>query len=338
MTTDMKDSGFFVQNFDKRFGTYTLASEVPDPARRTQMPHYSLTETQFFTFYSPAERVQCTMWTWFHPNLNVVSGGVMAWQGVKPFNVACELLDFRNFMDGTQVDNFTNYSLDCGFAVATDEATGAFRLTYADEERGNSFDVIQTPVSEVLMWPSNHHFEQVMHAKGEITLRGKRHPVDSLVLRDRSFGEYRMEGGLPIPPNTWSGGVFGEDFAFCIVAIDDPALGPVWEGEFDIPEEKRLRFGWMIVDGEKLVVERARTLTHYDANLVADAILIHCTDEKGREYRIEGERTASVPFIPWPNSRMPICGMNWTCNGRKGIGEVQSLQYNDFARHHSDGR
>ncbi|MEN9932232.1 MAG: hypothetical protein RIS17_805, partial [Pseudomonadota bacterium] len=98
MTSDMKDSGFFVQNFDKRFGSYTITDESPDPARPAAMPHYALTETQFFTFYSPEARIQCTMWTWFHPNLKVVSGGVMAWQGVKPFNVACELLDFRNFM------------------------------------------------------------------------------------------------------------------------------------------------------------------------------------------------------------------------------------------------
>lgn len=331
MSTDTKDSGYFVQNFDKRFGTYTPECEKPRFSRRAEMPHYSLTETQFFTFYSLADRIQCTMWTWFHPNMNVVSGGVMAWQGVKPFNVACELLDFRNFMDGTQVDDFTNYQLDSGFGVEMIDPSGVFRLTYADEERGNSFDVIQTPASEVLMWPSNHHFEQVMHAKGEITLRGKRYPVDSLVLRDRSFGEYRQEGGLSIPPNTWSGGVFGTDFSFCIVAMDDPKLDPVWQGQFDIPQEKLLRFGWMIVDGEKVVVEKASTLTHYDANLVADAILIHCTDERGRDYKIEGKRTASVPFIPWPNSRMPICGMNWTCNGREGVGEVQSLQYNDFA-------
>lgn len=331
MTTDLKDSGYFVQNFDKRFGTYTLASEYPDPARRTAMPHYALTETQFFTFYSPEDRVQCTMWTWFHPNLNVVSGGVMAWQGVKPFNVACELLDFRNFMEGTQVENFTNYRLDSGFGVEMLDSSGVFRLTYDDPERGNSFEVIQSPASEVLMWPSNHHFEQVMHAKGQITLRGKTYPVDSLVLRDRSFGEYRQENCLSIPPNTWSGGVFGEDFSFCVVAIDDPAREPIWQSQFEVPQEKLLRFGWMIVDGEKVVVERASTLTHYDDNLVAKAIALNIVDERGREYFIEGERTASVPFIPWPNSRMPICGMNWTCKGRKGIGEVQSLQYNDFA-------
>jgi hypothetical protein len=188
------------------------------------------------------------------------------------------------------------------------------------------------------MWPSNHHFEQVMHAKGQITLRGKTYPVDSLVLRDRSFGEYRQENSLSIPPNTWSGGVFGEDFSFCVVAIDDPARDPVWKGAFDIPEEKRLRFGWMIVDGEKVVVEKASTLTHYDDNLVARAISLHLVDEKGRAYVIEGERWASVPFLPWPNSRMPICGMHWTCNGRKGIGEVQSLQYNDFAAFQGLGR
>lgn len=332
--SQLKDGGFFVQKFDEKFGTYSLDAEYPRKETQIEKPHYSLTETQYFGFFVPEERIQCFMWTWYHPNMNVVSGGVMGWQGFKKFNVGCEILDYRAFMNGELVEDFTNYTLDSGITLAMTKPGQQFRLTYDDPEHGNSFDVIQDAVSEPLMWPSNHHFEQIMRCSGTITMRGKTHEVKCFSVRDRSYGEYRKELSIAIPPNNWMAATFDENNAFCVVGLDDPKREPLWKGRFDIAPDALLRFGWMVIDGERVVITRVSMKTDFDSELLPRRITLRVTDSNGREHDLVGEAYASLPFAPWPNARMPICAMRWTWNGRVGLGEFQSLQYNDFARLH----
>jgi hypothetical protein len=264
-----------------------------------------------------------------------VSGGVMGWKGVKKFNISCELVDFRNCMSGDAVANFTDYKLDSGLSVEMTRPSQEFRLRYDDPALGNSFDVVQTAVGAPLMWPGNKHFEQIMRCRGKITLRGESFDVDCFTMRDRSYGEYRAEAALAIPPNTWASATFGEDFAFCVVGMEDVGLNPIWKGKFDVAPESTLRFGWMIVDGERITISKVRMKLDYDANLLPSRIYLLMTDSRGRDHEAVGETYAATWFSPWLNARMPICAMRWRCDGREATGEVQSLQFTEFVRTYS---
>lgn len=321
---------YFVNYYQPSFGEYEPRHERLHPEDRQEKPHYALTETQYFGFFVPEAQIHCFTWIWHHPNLNSVQGGTMAWKGIKPISLGCELFDLRGHMDGSVLNDFRTYTLDSHLTVSHADPF-QFTLKYDDPERDNHFEVVQQGVSEVLMWPSNKHFEQVMKCEGSITLRGETHKVDCYSVRDRSWGEYRLEDPMAIPPNSWVTGVFGEDFSFLVTCMDDPALSPIWCDDFTVNAKSLLRFGWMVVDGDKVAVRSARSLTEYEKDtLLPTAMRLEIEDERGRNYELTGRVTAATPLTNWLNVRVPICLIEWQCNGRKGIGEIQMAQFTDF--------
>ncbi len=327
-------SAYFVQYHKPEFGTYSPRDEELHPEIQAEKPHYALTETQYYGFYVPEAQLHCFTWVWYHPNLRTLTSGTMAWRGIKPINLSCELFDFRGYMSGDVFkDGFFNFTLDSGLSIEMPEIGRTFRLRYSDPDRGNSFDILQEAVTEPLVWPSNNHFEQTMHCTGEVTLRGESFAVDCFSLRDRSFGEYRMEDPMGIPPNSWTTGAFGPDLSFCVVGMEDEALDPIWKGRFEIPPGSTLRFGWMVVDGAKCIVTDLRSKIDYDpADLMPRAMYLKITDEHGRVHELHGKVLAATPLTAWLNIRCPVCMIEWNYNGRIGHGEIQNVQFNDFVR------
>lgn len=325
-------SAYFVQYHKGGFGTYDPRDEELHPEICKEKPHYALTETQYYGFYVPEADLHCFTWVWYHPNLNALESGTMAWRGFKPINLACELFDFRGFMSGEVfAKTFTDFTLDSGLSITMTEPGKTWRLRYEDKERGNGFDVVQQAVTEPLVWPTSNHFEQTMHCTGRITLRGEAHAVDCYSVRDRSFGEYRLEDPMGIPPNSWTTGAFGPDLSFTVVGMEDETLDPIWKGKFAIPPGSLLRFGWLVVDGEKCVVTQMNSKIDYDReHLLPRAMYLKLTDEHGRVHEFHGRVRAATPLTAWLNVRCPICMIEWNYNGRIGHGEIQNVQFNDF--------
>ena len=332
-------SSYIMGHHAPQFGEYSLADEELHYGDREKKPHYALTETQYYGFFVPERNIHCFTWVWCHPNLNVVTGGTMAWQGIKSRSQACELFDYRSFMSmDVFKDSFTRYKLDNGLEVDMEEPGKRFRLRYDDPVRNNSFDVVQSAVSDPMVWPTSNHFEQVMQCKGHIILRGERHEVDCFSVRDRSFGEYRVEESVAdLPPVYWITGTFDETFSFCVVGMDDPEHDAFWKDEFAAPAGAALRFGWIIADGQKNAIRSASVRTEYDRhNLFVRKMEILIVDMSGREFVVSGEVGAAAPYEAWMNVRVPIALTHWTCGDRKGVGEIQSLQYTDFIRRYSN--
>ncbi len=329
------NEAFFSRNFDASFGRYEYnRDDSLHPEYRELQPHYGLTETQYFGFNIPEENIHAFLYLWHHPNLEVVSAGPMIYQGSKQSSLAAECFDYRLYMPDSQLNGgLQSFTLDNSYSVEMLEPGKQFRLQYHDPLRKNRFNLIYDAVSEPVMWPNNSHFEQVMHVSGELLLRGKSYDVDCFHIRDRSWGEARLEDPMPAPPATWTTGVFGEDFAFNLTAHDDPALNPIWKDSFDLPGDKSLKFGWLIVDGEPVTVAKTQNLTSYNSrNLVPDSIRMLVTDSRGREYDIRGEVVANSVISTWLNLRVPVCLTRWSCNGRTGWGDVQEVQWTDFVR------
>jgi hypothetical protein len=125
--------------------------------------------------------------------------------------------------------------------------------------------------------------------------------------------------------------VFDESFSFHVTAFDDPQLGPFWKDRFPIDKGSCYKFGWIVVNGERLPLRHARTLTRYNPKtLFPESIDIHVEDARGASRLIKGTITAAAPFTTWHNNRAPICMTRWECDGRVGWGELQQVQGNDF--------
>ena len=334
------NEAYFLQDFTGSFGTYDTRDEDIHTELKVQKQHYGLTETQYFSFAVPEENVYAFLYIWCHPNLSLVSGGPVIMQGIKSVSLSSELFDYRSYVPDSQIGGVTlsNFRLDSGYSVEMTEPGRQFRVCYDDPSRQNRFDVLLTAVTDPLVWPGSRHFEQVMHAQGELVLRGREYAVDAFGVRDRSWGEARLEDPNSVPPIGWVTGVFDEGFSFNVTGFDNPDLNPIWKERFTIDPEKAFKFGWMVVDGEQVPIRTARTLTKYHpSSLLPVSIEVSIVDGRERTYQMRGTIIAGAPINAWLNIRTAACLIRWDHNGKIGHGEIIQAQGGDFLQAYCPG-
>lgn len=327
----MSDEPFFLAH------NRTLLNAVPEddllhPSANAGIDGDTLTETQYFGFNIPEERIHGLAYMWYHPNLKVVTGGLMVWRGVKRMAIAAELFDFRAFMsDKALAQDLHEFRLDNGYGVKILEPNKRFHLTYSDEARGNAIDLISEAVTPVAMFGDGKHFEQGMKVRGTLRLRGAEYQVDCYNVRDRSWGKLRPETIMPIPPVSWTTGCFGDDLVFNCNMMDHAGSNPQVGGAFEMPAEKALNGGWIWKDGALKLVTAARKLVRRDdVTFAPQTIELHLTTEDGEETVARGELVASCPWATWPNMMANISLIRWEIDGRVGYGDAQDVLWADF--------
>lgn len=329
-----ENSSFVLANLAMGFGDYDDADELLHPAMNAPVTHYACTETQYFGFSVPEERIHGLGYFWHHPRLGVISGGVACWQGIKHKHLAAELYDMRMFMSDSPVkDGLRHYKTDVGYQVDVDDPFKAMRLQYRDEKRNNALDIRYTALAAPAMLPSRKHFEQPMKTAGSITLNGKTYPVSGYNVRDRSWGEARTEEAMPVPPVVWLTGVFNDEFSFNALLMDDPTRSPDWASIYDIKPEQALRGGWIRHEGRYSRIVKASQVTKRDPVFLHPvAHEVDVEDEHGRRYELRGTILASCPAGYWPNANIYVALVKWECLGLTGWGDSQECQWTDFVR------
>ena len=328
----MTEQPYFMNPNFGSFGTYVVEDEGLHPSFKASTGP-DLTETHYFGFSVPEASIHAILYAWHHPNLGAVSGGVNVFQGVKSHAPGAEVSDYRYFMsDKTFIEDFPNYRLDNGYEVQMLEPGRKFRTTFRDDGRNSAFDVTHTAIHDPVVWPGDKHFEQVMKTEGELVLRGKRYAVAGYHVRDRSWGQPRPENPFAVPPHSWMTAVFGDDLAFHLTATDDPARDPIWKNVYpDFDGAQSVKFGWMIIDGQKTMIRSASKLTEYDRQTLmpkhSDILVV---DERNKTHRLRATIVAGTPMHYWHNTRIPICLARWEYEGRVGWGDFQDVQYPDF--------
>lgn len=328
----MTEKPYFMSSHTGEFGKYRLEDEFLHPEYQGAAGT-DLTETHLFGFHVPEQAIHAMSYSWQHPNLHLVSGGVHVMQGIKSHAPGAELSDYRHFMsDSGFREHFPNYRLENGYEVEMCEPGRRFRTRYVDEARNSRFDVEYTGVSEPIMWPGDRHFEQVMRTRGELLLRGVPHKIDGFYVRDRSWGQPRPEDPVSAPPHSWITGVFDEGCAFHITATDAPARNPDWKRDFpSFDAAQALRFGWLILGGRKTRIKTTDKITTYDqATLMPKTVEIRIIDENDGAHDFKGTVLAGAPLHLWQNVRVPICLARWEYGGKVGWGDIQDVQYPDF--------
>jgi hypothetical protein len=314
------------------FGSFGPEDELLHPAFRQEIAHDALTETQYFGFSVPEERIHGFAYSWFHPNLGTVSGGVSAWQGIKSHHLACELYDHRMFMsDKVATPNIDHYKTDVGYQVDVIEPFRKMRIRYEDTTRSNALDIIYTALTPPAMLPNRKHFEQTMKTTGFIVLRGKRYEVNGYNIRDRSWGESRREEPTLFPPVAWLTGAFGDDWSFNCTVTDHPQRSPDWQGIYQIPDDQVLKGGWIYRQGQHRRIATAIKLTKRDpVSLRPLSHELELVDDAGERLSIVGTIVASSPSGFWPNAYIHIGLVQWECAGKGGWGDSQEIQWTDY--------
>lgn len=328
----MTDQPFYLANNDA-LGQARPEDDLLHREAHAGMEGDSLTETQYFGFNVPEEGIHGLTYMWHHPNLKVVTGGLMVWRGEKPLSMAAELFDFRAYMnDSVLANDLHDYRLDNGYGVKILEPNKRFHLTYTDEARGNAIDLISEAVMPIAMFGDGKHFEQGMRVRGALLLRGKSYDVDCYNIRDRSWAKLRPEVIVPGPPVAWMTGAFGDDFIFNCNLMDHAGSNPQVQPPFEISPEKALNGGWVWRGGKLLRVTAARkTVKRDDQMFRPRSIALHMTLEDGSEITANGTMVASCPYATWPNIMAHISLIRWDVDGRIGYGDEQDVIWNDFA-------
>jgi hypothetical protein len=292
----------------------------------------SATETQYLGFSVPEQNIHGLCYMWHHHNLRVVSGGLFVFQGIKHATPHAELCDYRSFMSDAALKNdLAAFRLDNGYGVEVLEPMRALRVTYADPARHNCLDLRYDANLPAVMFADGKHFEQSMHAKGELTLRGRHYDVDCHNVRDRSWGKPRPETQLPIPPTSWITGVFNDDFAFNCCALDQARNNPLLSPQLAMPEEKTLSSGWVHRDGQLgRIVSVDKRITRDRGLPVSRAIEIRFDDDRGRHFNLHGRLLASCPFPSVVNKFSMINLIRWQCEDRVGYGDCQESFLSDY--------
>jgi len=314
-------------NLGKGFGTHESEDEY---FHGTGGPGDTLTETWFWNFHVPEAAINCFAYCWVHPNLKVVSGGLFIYKGHKESHLQCELFEYREYMAADFLGNGSDIRLPNSFRAQVVTPLQHVHLTFDDAARKTSVDVQLEAIGDPIMRANNKHFEQVMRATGTLVLRGETYKVDCLPVRDRSWGEQRPESHNPSPPYTWVTGTFGVDLAFNVGSHDDPDRKPDW---IEImPAPKRIfNDGWVVRNGRQRRIVRSTKLTKRDG--VRRAPVTHdyeFEDDQGEVYHITGRVIAQVPHSGWANATCHCGLVEWNWDDRKGYGETQEVQWNDY--------
>lgn len=317
------------------FGTTSPGDEKAHRAANAAVDSPAAVETVFVGFNVPEADIHSLDYLWLHPNLKLMSGGVWCWQGMKPRQLESEIFDMRDFTPDTPLQaggDLDDITLPGGYRHQVITPLEKVRITYADEARGNAFDVTLTAVMPPAMLPSNKHFDQAMKTEGMLLLRGKPYAVDGLTIRDRSWGEARTEDPVAMPPIHWLAMCFDENFVIHVTGLEEVDTAP-WRDVFAADPAFPAGFnrGWVWRDGTLKTLAAATVETFWDG-LRQSGHRVRVTDSDGREYVIDGEIRAASTWHTWSNVHMSIALARWTCEGRVGHGDSQIAMWTDFVR------
>lgn len=323
---------FFMKKISD-LGTVSPSDDLLHPESFKHVTDDSATETQFFSFSVPEERIHSLCYMWHHPLLRVCSGGTFVFQGIKPTLVHAELCDWRTFMSDAALRNdLHDFRFANGYGVRILEPLKRFHITYADPSRLNSIDLVAEAVLPAVMWGDGNHFEQTMTVRGELLLRGTRYEVNCFTVRDRSWGKARPEMPMPMPPLSWMVGTFDSSFSFNCTMFDQACHDSLLQGsKLALDDDKALTGGWVYRDGKVgRVVRATKRVTRGPQSTVCAAIELRLTDEHGRDFDLRATVVASCPIQPWNNAWMVMNLMRWECDGRVGYGDCQEAFWGDY--------
>jgi hypothetical protein len=236
------------------------------------------TETCWFAFHNVERRLGGWLYVMARPNIGTVAGGAWVWDASA--SLPWEVLYSANYtaMRLPRDQDLTDIRLPTGVSVRAIEPLKSYALRYEDGgaiAMDLRFDAVMPPhalTSVASGFGSLSHFDQLGRVHGTLTLRGERIAIDSLSMRDRSWGprpEHRPR------PSAYVTGAATPEHGF--LAVANPAEGGV------------VTHGFLLRGGrvENLKGAVRRTERHPDTGQVAK-ITIEGVDAAGRRFRADG--------------------------------------------------
>lgn len=274
-----------------------------------------MTETSWFSFCNPAERLGGWLYTMARPNIGTVAGGAWVWDHTA--HLPWEVLYSANYsaLRLPRDADLSDIALPTGVSIRAVEPTMGYELGVDDGELCQArlrFQGIMAPRplrSGGSPFGGASHFDQFGRVTGTVRLGARTVEIDCLAARDRSWGprpEHRPKRGAYVT------GIAGEGEAFLAVTR--------WhEGVEEVA------YGFMIRDGETASLVSGRRHVERDPEHGwVTRITVEGEDERGRRLHAEGTRLSGI--IINRHSFIDSNGLiAWSINGHAGHGEDQDM-------------
>jgi hypothetical protein len=236
-------------------------------------------ETSWFSFAHPAERLSGSFYPLFRPNLGICSLAVSVWDdsAAEPWRARYSRADWHLPLPETNLDHLALGALR--YEVL--EPLRRYRVTYQDGERFSAELEYEglIPVHEAGIRDGHGHLDQPCRVSGEIVLRGRRIAIDHPDMRDRSWSVRRDDGTTR---GAYSYAIAGARDAFLAMSFASPGLG----GRGDV---QPIVTGFLVRDGEKSpLVAGTRRIERDGAASWPARVEIEARDALGRELRARG--------------------------------------------------
>lgn len=274
-----------------------------------------MTETSWFSFCKPEEKLGGWLYTMARPNIGTVAGGAWVWDDSAhlpweiPYNANYTALRLPRDQD------LSDITLPTGVSIKAVEPTMGYELAVRDGDVCDMtlhFQGIMPPRplrKEGSPFGGANHFDQFGRVTGTVRLGERLIEIDCLGMRDRSWGprpEHRPK------KSSYITGIASERDAFLAVTK--------WHGDVE-----EIAYGFMIRDGEIAdLVSGTRRVERDPHEGWVTRIVVEGTDELGRQLRAEGTRLSGL--IINRHSFIDSNGLiAWSINGHDGHGEDQDM-------------
>jgi hypothetical protein len=237
------------------------------------------TETCWFSFAHPSERLSGSFYPLFRPNQGVVSLAVSVWDdgAHEPWRVLHHRADWHLPVPHADLDQLALR----GLRYEVQEPLRRYRVSYQDGARFSAeleYEGLIAP-HEAGVRGGHGHLDQPCRVRGEISLRGRRIAIDHPDMRDRSWGLRRDDRSVRA---AYSYGIASARDSFLATSALSPGLG----GRGDV---QPVIGGYLVRDGEKAaLVAGTRTLERDRGNPWPARLTIEARDALGRELRTAG--------------------------------------------------
>ena len=274
-----------------------------------------MTETSWFSFCNPAEKLGGWLYTMVRPNIGTVAGGAWIWDDSA--HLPWEVLHNANFtaLKLPQGARLSDVTLPTGVSITVVEPTRKYRLGYSDApfcEADMTFEGVMPPrPSSGLSSPfgGSNHFDQFGRVTGRLRLGARVVDINCLAMRDRSWGprpEHRPKRSAYVT------GIASERDAFLMVTR--------WRDGLE-----EAAYGFQIRDG--VTADLTQGVRRVERDAVTgwvNRITIEGRDALDRPLLATGIRLSGM--IINRHSFIDSNGLiAWTVNGHCGHGEDQDM-------------
>jgi len=145
------------------FGDLSKATDFP--LAFVENKDCSVTETWWWCFHIPERNLNAEVYFWKHPNLNLMSGGVWVFEGIKRHHLECEHFNFKNWIPAPEVDGSSFFSPDLDLRINVLDPLNRHEVLYNNPATDTALHLIAESVQPPALRSNNAHFEQAQRSQ-----------------------------------------------------------------------------------------------------------------------------------------------------------------------------